>query len=361
MFLLKQKWGMILKTGFSSRGKMNSLNVAVVGIGNVGLEVASQIVDLKNEEYWDYEISGLLLISEDQKKLAENAAKLAEKKRNIRISYSPLNEINKNNPDIVINCASAKEARNYKDRRKMGEVNLQINRDISSIIPKDALEIIVTNHTLTLPYDAVRFCNRKPELTIGLTHIDSIRARIAVRKLLDRSIKKEDNLDLSDVFMIGSHDDYEMFLAHATATINNIYFKEFFSLRERKEFIERFATEFAHEQIRTEGTTKHSTAEAVAETLKAACSQNSYVSASVLCNFNHAFFRADPDFFDFEKPEEPLYMNMRTGFNNLKASIRAANDKKPEMAWFIKQDKETKSKFYKTAIKQHSYTKRLLA
>ncbi len=336
-----------------------NLEVAVVGMGNVGWEVAKFIAMMNPVPEAKHSIGKLLIFSRNR----ENAKISGQALQGLRSGYMKGLDIRSCHtdtlsdfmPHIVINCASKPEARQYKDRREMGKANLELNREISSQIPDDALEIIVTNHILTLSQDAVNWCGRNPELTIGCAHVDSIRAGIAVEEYLTDSLTGK--IDKDNIFVIGSHDDNEMVLAYNNATVNNIRLRELKSLAGQFLNVQEFASLFAHMQVMARNTTSELTAKAVIDTLRAVMTEKDYVSAGVLCDFNSKFFRADPDFFRFEKPDKPVYMAMRTGFNDLKAGFIAGGDANPGVRWFAEQAEETKRDFYRIAMRQYEYLK----
>jgi len=336
----------------------NNLKVAVIGLGNVGYEVAKHIAMMRPPEGAKYSIKELILFSTDKKK-ADISRQILNglKETETEISKSHASTLRDYSPHIAINCASIPEAKKYSDRRKMGELNLQLNREISSALPEDALEIIVSNHVLTLAQDAVSHCKRDPRLTIGCAHVDSIRAGIAIEDMLAGCVKGK--LDKSNIFIIGSHDDNEMVLAYRSSTVNGIILDQLKSLSDKFLDIQAYAGLLAHMQIMAMQTTKELTAKAVTDTLNAVLTEKSYVSAGILCDFKGAFFRADPDYFRFEKPREPVYAVMRAGFTGLKAGFVAGEDKSPNISWFISQAGETKRAFYSVAMKQFEHFKKV--
>ena len=338
---------------------MKNLIVGVVGLGDVGFEVAKEISKIQHIPDAKYCIEKIVLFSRKKDK-AETTKKIIIGLKNpeIEVVAASNKEISTYMPNISIICASSDDAKKLVDRRKMGEVNMKIVEEISSKLPDDCLELIVTNHVLTLPQVIVSSLKRNPELTVGLAQIDSIRARIAIEEYLQQNGIRANPVDTSDVYMIGSHDDNEMVLAYSTAKINSIPLREIKSLENEILKIEEFATAFAHEQIALRKTTSELAAQAVVETLKAVLTEKSYVSAGILCNFDDEFFRLDPDYHKFKKPKNPLYMVIRTGFKDLRAGFFAGKDRNPDSGWFARQTEETKRRFYEIATKQAEYVER---
>jgi len=336
---------------------MKSLCVGVIGLGNVGFEVAKEVSKMQPVPGAKYCLGSLVLFSTDRKKADTTGLTLSGVKNpKVEIIPASVDEISSYMPNVAIVCARDPLSLEKADRRKMGEENLLLSRQISAALPLDCLEIIVTNSILTLPQDAAFTLKRDPARTIGEAQVDSIRARIALQKYLQEKGIQAGPLETDDVFIIGDHSDGRMVFAYGTSKISGFPIDEI--LRGRYQEIEKFASEFAHEQMAVRQTTGELTAKAVVETLSAAFTEQTYVSAGILCDFNDEFFRIDPDLSKFNKPKNPLYLVMRTGFRDLKAGFAAGDN--PDLKWFANQAGETKRRFCEIAVEQAEYIEKIV-
>jgi len=337
---------------------MANLVVGVVGLGNVGFEVAKEVSKINIPDA-KYSIGKLVLFSRDEEKAKITASTVCGLRNpEIEVVSASAEKI----PDYMLNIAvvCAKDPRSFEgtDRRKMGEENLLLNRKISEMLPGDCLEIIVTNSILTLPQDAASVLRRDPSLVIGCGQVDSIRARIAIEEFLLKKGIQIKPIDANDVFIIGDHCDGKMVFAYKTAKINNVPLNAL--LKGNDGEIEKFAEGFARRQMDARKTTNELTARSVVETLIAALTEKSYVSAGILCDFGSEFFMADEDYSKFKKPEHPVYLTMRTGFKDLHAGFFAGGDKNPDLGWFARQSEGTKRKFYEIAVQQAEYIEKVV-
>ncbi|MEM4337005.1 MAG: hypothetical protein QXG86_03305, partial [Candidatus Woesearchaeota archaeon] len=336
------------------------VSIALIGLGNVGTEISKRIVELKLPR--DKKISNLYINTKNFAKaytFINNTLQNIKNKveSDINTGIIELEEINSLKPQIVINCAS-NCLEEIINRREMGIRNLELTRKITSYIPRDSLYIIVTNHPLMLSEDAVITNNRDPALTIGLTHIDTLRARAKIRSIIkEKPEYKDSSIDLSDIFVIGSHDydpetnENEMILA-TQSRIGWVMFEDIKFLETRIKEIEDYVAQTAITQKKQLGDTKSDTALAIEDIILSAINEKRAVTAAVLCDFKSDYFSLDKDYDLFQKPSKNLYMSLPIKFKNFKAEFNSID-------WFQQQTKQVKERFYKIALKQEMFMNKL--
>lgn len=330
------------------------IKVAVVGLGTVGFSIAQRIA---SESFPDsvYTIDQLILCSTDLKRTETDMKTISQLKPSSKmgVSYSSLSKLEKNGPDIVINCASFPEAKKIKNRADMGLLNMVLNRQVCKYTPENALLMIVTNHVLDLQQDAINSCSRKPSKTTGITLVDSIRAR----SLIEEEARKSAIVPLSiDACVIGDHDDGDMILS-PISLLNNSPLDSYLFMQGKFEEIERRVASLAHEQIKARGNTSPPTAQAVFEMLKAVLN-NGHTICGVECNFRDTFFREDGDYDSFQKPEDLVTMGIISTFQNLSVSLPSEGHYE---RWFQNQPTKTRERFYSIAMKRQERIRKLIA
>ena len=335
-----------------------AITVAVVGIGNVGFEVAKAIAGINLPADAKYAIDNLVLCSTNPERTGTDTKTITgiAQARGTSVSFSPLEKLADIKPEIIVNCASVPGAKKTKNRREMGELNLELNREICRNIPENSLYMIVTNYVARLVQDSILTMERSPEKTIGNSLVDSIRARIMIESYA-REASIEGKLDTSNVFTIGDHDDGKIILA-TTSTVNGHPVSTLDYLKGRFREIETAAADFAHEQIRARGATGELTALAVVENLEAILENRSTV-CMFLCDFNRQFFnvKLDDDEEEFTRPENEVCMSIMAGFKNLNAGFFPG---RPRGDWFARQSAEVKRRFYAIAAEQNRYFLKLV-
>ncbi|MBW3022937.1 hypothetical protein KY308_02450 [Candidatus Woesearchaeota archaeon] len=338
-------------------------SVAVVGLGDVGREIAERLVQTKIAG--DKKISTLYLCSRDKEKariFSENPLTALKGESEISAEPVTLDELLEANPNIVINCASVPKEKivfheGISPRRCMGIANLELNRQIIKKVPRDSLYLIVANHPLVLAEDSVITCKREPELTAGLTHTDTLRVRAAI----ETEIRKDPEyrkipLDLSDVFVIGSHDENEMVLATA-CRVNEFFFRDIGILKGKEKEIEKAISEAGPVQMKHFKTTGPETSKAVEDVVTAAITGEGFVSAAVLSKPNN-FSVLYSDFEVHEKFSrmefEPMYLSVKTKFKDLAVDRKSGGVKE-----LIVQPPEVLKKFYGVVEKQREFMNKL--
>src|SRR3989338_795437 len=322
---------------------MGDYSIAVVGLGDVGAQVAVRIARM--EPVGNSRVSTLYLCSRDKEKAIAFAKKPIDSKVNLELIC--LEELADARPDIVINAASVEKEKipqisGVSIRRCMGIANLELNRKIARNVPENSAYHIITNHPLLLSEDTPLTCGKNPDLVTGSTHLDTLRAREIIK-----FENKHLNINPSGIFVIGSHDENEMVIA-TNCLVNGLPLEEMGFLKGKISDIERAVSEEGFVQMKHTKTTSPETAKAAEDFVRAAISGKEYVTAAVLCDFDDIFFKCDNDYGIFEKPRRRLYLSMPVRFRNLKADL-------PELDWFAKQPHEVKKRFYEIARKQELF------
>lgn len=327
---------------------MQEFSVAVVGLGKVGREIAEKAASIKN--IGESHLSKIYLCPTGVHTKPEDAALFAKnplsavkaKGSRAEIEVITIDDLLDARPAIVVNSANNSAAnRGVTDRRIIGINNLELNRKIAKKVHPDSLYLIVSNHPVILAEDSVITCGRDPELTTGLTHIDTLRGRAET----EHELRKEAGhmpmvLDLSDIFIIGNHDPKKMILA-TNASVNHLPIRLVGLLKDRFEKIENGVEEAGPLQMQRFGDTNKETAKAVEEVIAAAINGKDYVTAAVLCGPEHTL------------QKRSLYLAMKIRFDDLRAV--------PDWEWFNGQDDGVKKRFYSVAKEHELFMDRLRA
>ena len=308
------------------QGRQSSFSLGIVGLGSLGKIVAARVAKLEPiEGYLD--IPRVVLYT----RRTESAVALRDSLSPVHgreFVVAPALEELVAQTDIAIITAESDDAKAYRaslgrrrapDRGELCAKNVGMIESLARAFRGyRGIVGIATNDPVVL---AGFFCNAallEPGQVFGITHVDSLRAMFVAADWIRRELGQQTDFKL-EIFVAGGHGAGTMVPLLSQARFSGLSAAAVGLLHERLPSLKAEIEALGPKRYLALDNTSIDTSDAVIESIEAIISESKRVSAAIYCDFDSAYFKADPDFYAFNVQRKALWLGLPTRFKDLRA------------------------------------------